>query len=495
MTKPNHHIIRQQVIELGLPNQKTAYRQQRHVSELFQAAVTKRLGSYFDSLQLGDDTLRIPKLEVDLGVFSAHTFDEQFIEKCALAIQKEVEKIMQSTSRQTVSQQDFKVAIPQSTAVILAPERGDIEALKQFLKTGTLPPLFRQMSWSALEQKWLALFQDATPALVHTLKILAQDHPQALVRLIKQFSPEWITACFTTILTHHGALTTAPAKTSEVNLPEEDILRGFLKQKLIVWDSLPHAIQVVLTQWLASKSSVNAKSLVDNQAVKLLAQLLQVFLTVPKNKWVHNIEVYLKALGTTEAERNQSSDLLTINAPEPLDKEHFAQALNVDYTHVELAGLVLLHPFLPAMFGQLGYLAGKEWLNQVQQERAMHLLVYLATGTEQLHEHHFQLAKVLVGWPINLPVNRQLVLSTAEQEEADRLLTAVLQHWKALKSSSLTGLREAFLKREGLIDQRTKDQIHVQVERKGQDILLDKLPWGFGFFKLPWLEAQVTVEW
>jgi len=44
------------------------------------------------------------------------------------------------------------------------------------------------------------------------------------------------------------------------------------------------------------------------------------------------------------------------------------------------------------------------------------------------------------------------------------------------------------------LEQR-KDGHLLRIERKGRDMLLDKLPWGIGFFKLSWMEVKLTVDW
>ena len=35
----------------------------------------------------------------------------------------------------------------------------------------------------------------------------------------------------------------------------------------------------------------------------------------------------------------------------------------------------------------------------------------------------------------------------------------------------------------------------LEVARMGHDVLLDKIPWGIGFIKLPWMEEPLFVEW
>jgi len=51
-----------------------------------------------------------------------------------------------------------------------------------------------------------------------------------------------------------------------------------------------------------------------------------------------------------------------------------------------------------------------------------------------------------------------------------------------------------FFHRDGKLVQVDKN-FRLIVERKAQDILLDKLPWGVSIIKLPWREQLLFVEW
>jgi hypothetical protein len=74
------------------------------------------------------------------------------------------------------------------------------------------------------------------------------------------------------------------------------------------------------------------------------------------------------------------------------------------------------------------------------------------------------------------------------------LLQSVLEHWKALRNTSLTGLRETFFKRDGLITRKENDWL-LQVERKTLDVLLDSMPWGYSAVSLPWNDYIIYTEW
>jgi hypothetical protein len=160
--------------------------------------------------------------------------------------------------------------------------------------------------------------------------------------------------------------------------------------------------------------------------------------------------------------------------------------------YVECAGLVLLHPFLPRFFEALGIAADGKIL---QPERALCLLHYLATGQDIAPEYALILPKLLCNVPLETPAEVDVGLTAAEMEESTALLEAVIGHWDALRSTSPDGLRGTFLVRPGKLSERNDGDHLLQVETQSFDILLDRLPWGIGVIKLPWMEKMLWVEW
>lgn len=158
------------------------------------------------------------------------------------------------------------------------------------------------------------------------------------------------------------------------------------------------------------------------------------------------------------------------------------------------AGLVILHPFLPRFFGVVG-LRRPDDKGLKDAARAAALLHYLATGRTRVFEFEASLAKVLLGMGPTSPMClAEGLLSEADLGECHALLRAVLSHWKSLKGTSAEGFREAFVNRAGLL-RATGSGWHLRVERTGFDALLDRLPWGIGLVKLPWMSQPLHCEW
>lgn len=162
---------------------------------------------------------------------------------------------------------------------------------------------------------------------------------------------------------------------------------------------------------------------------------------------------------------------------------------------VDDAGLVILHPFLPTLFERLGYLhEERKFVSLALQERAVHLLRWLA-GYELPHfDYQMPLEKVLCDLPLAYPMGSEIEFTDMEKEEGRQVLRSVCQYWKPLNGTSPEGLQRSFLQRNGSITYEDNTWI-VRVEGQALDILLDDLPWEISLLLLPWREEMIMVEW
>jgi hypothetical protein len=161
---------------------------------------------------------------------------------------------------------------------------------------------------------------------------------------------------------------------------------------------------------------------------------------------------------------------------------------------VEDAGLVLLWPFLERFFARAGLLdEQRRFVDEAGSLRAIALLAQLAFEDPELPEYLLPLAKILCG---RSPETSR-ALEAPEPEllaECERLLLAVRDHCPDLHELSLADLRRLFLRRPALLSERNGGWL-LQVERQAQDELLARVPWAWGWIKLPWMTWALQVEW
>jgi len=159
------------------------------------------------------------------------------------------------------------------------------------------------------------------------------------------------------------------------------------------------------------------------------------------------------------------------------------------------AGLVILHPMFENLFQHVGLTERHgHFTSEASRHRAVHLLHALTGITGKHYEHWLPLNKIICGMEVNMPVDPAFRIKKQEREEINDLLKAVLTHWSALKSTSIRGLQESFIRRRGTIEKSGNDWM-VRVENTGIDLLLNDLPWHVQIIKLPWNNNIIYVEW
>jgi hypothetical protein len=170
--------------------------------------------------------------------------------------------------------------------------------------------------------------------------------------------------------------------------------------------------------------------------------------------------------------------------------EEVAEGENQHY--LDRAGLILVHPFLPAFFADCEFLDKKG--NLVQPELAAKAVHYLATLNESPFDFELVFEKFLCGISRTTVLSRQVQLPDAVKSKSEKLLESVILHWKKLKNTGSDTVRQEFLNRKGkLVIEESSDRLYV--ERRPQDVLLESLPWNLSLVKLPWRRKLIVVTW
>lgn len=180
-----------------------------------------------------------------------------------------------------------------------------------------------------------------------------------------------------------------------------------------------------------------------------------------------------------------------------IEKEKLSESFfdtDKDEVAVQNAGLIILHPFLKAFFNDLKITNSKGKIKSGKRDLAVQLMHFLATGEEMFFESNLVFEKFLCGFPLKMSVKKDSLLTPELKKETSVLLESVIWLWPELKNTSPDGLRQMFLIREGKLTQKD-NHFKVIVERKAQDILLEKLAWNISILKLPWIDRLVYADW
>ncbi len=162
---------------------------------------------------------------------------------------------------------------------------------------------------------------------------------------------------------------------------------------------------------------------------------------------------------------------------------------------IDNAGMVLAAPYLPRLFTLLELVDDGVFVDRQAAERAAHLLQFLVNGQSQSPEYQLTLNKILCGITTGIPICRGIEINNREQETIEGLLRGMIQNWKTVGNTSISGLRETFLQRKGVLQLKEDGLWYLTVEPGVFDMLLDSLPWSFSVIKHAWMERAVHVTW
>ena len=509
------HIINKVFLEVNTNSIETAYYLKDNLDVFLKEKVFPYLEAYFDAFQKtlpskGD--LQIEKIGIDLS-FGASLDYTDLKEAIKRGIENELEKKRRTNIKKNISSSEKRAE----------------DTFFHFFETGMLP------WWS--DPKTMEIFQDETA--FETLLVSRDFAPKLKQRLlndrfrerfIKQLSDEQLSdICQQCLLGADGdrlSITTAEAINSLVILPKKIAAHGlsFLEQRLVLWDIIFCQLLNVDQATLKNKLLFLMKSIAQKFPEKFKAesieskvvQLVDIKTTVKVlealNKELTN-SISLDMPQTKKPAQDYEKEQIEHDEQEPLKNWRFEKTdendhmLEVDKHDVQLeefetdktsselyvenAGLILLHPYLKQLFLNCELLEG----NKISDpETAAHLLQYIATKNEMQFEHRMVFEKFLCNIPIDQPINRNILLASDLKIHAEEMLRAVVANWQALGNTSIDLLRNEYLQRPGKLI-LNEDNPKVIVERKTQDILLEKLPWGIGLCKLTWKKKIIFTDW
>jgi hypothetical protein len=158
------------------------------------------------------------------------------------------------------------------------------------------------------------------------------------------------------------------------------------------------------------------------------------------------------------------------------------------------AGMVIIAPYIQRLFNILELTKDSAFVNDEAAERAVHLLQYVVTAEQATPEYRLALNKLLCGIHGGVPIIAGIEVSDHEKNVIEQMLNGVIAHWSALGKTSIAGLRQTFLAREGQLS-FVEESWQLRIPSSSFDMLLDRLPWSFAMIKFPWMRDPLHVTW
>lgn len=465
------NLINRLQLDVSFSDQDHAFNMRHNFAQTYQQQI-EEVVDYVCSKYVGEsEWLKIDKLEMDLGHFMPNGFRHNFAAVFLFHFEK---ALTAKLSEVTTQQRETSQLISQ------------VELVEYFLQNGTLP-------WFANEdeinlEELINAIVTRRPEVLQVFLERNKSKPSVWKRLSYQV-PDEVKA---TIVNLFEVLKNAEDR-SRVLVQEffYSIGRiGGLNEMSVIYQKTRNVILEDAPVIFEDPFNVNLIRKVLRKRVTLL---------FPEN--TSEASLFFNNENGLVAEthlQNHEQEVLEKAKAEAIEMLLAQATKNVQQKEerfvVKHAGVLLLAPFFNPFFTRLQLLAESEWINKEAQYKAVHLLKFLVTGRRKFPEFTLILEKIICGLAIEEPVPSEMELLEDDLAEGVDLLKSVIEHWKVLKNTSVDGLREAFLKREGIVTRNEKAWL-VQVERRTHDVLLDSIPWGYSTILLPWNDYTVSVEW
>jgi hypothetical protein len=512
----NHHRIQRQVVELGLAAAMPAAESQERLAREMRESVNPRIAAIFDAAAGPHELLRLDRLEIDVGTLGGSDWTSQFRERVAERLEQalsryqptlvsragaqEPESPGASASRGLVSRRDTAGGAANQAAPGWSPNVQLSRLFLFFLEHGRLP------WWGTRPERGFAAAFEAAQAEPdwRAVRALAQRDQAARARLIDVLGETLLESAVARWagLPHAARACAALAPAGGTHALASAWRRGFWLALLdwIFRDGFHGGRERELVRALhaAARSAAGAAAQGITGAVDAGttepskasdAARPHHDLPSPWREWLETV-----ANDAAPEETRDTRPHADRQPPAPLPAAGRAQpGAEAEAIYQPCAGVLLVHPFLESLFRARGLLEGRVFRDAAARARAVHLVGALGFGLAEMPEYDLVIAKLLCGHALAEPLEPG-ALDEADMAACDQLLAALLGHWQALRSGSVEWLRGQFFLRDGKLEE-VDSGLRLTVERRAQDVLLARLPWGFGVIRLPWMEQKVFVHW
>jgi hypothetical protein len=336
------------------------------------------------------------------------------------------------------------------------------------------------------------LFLDADEVFAHSLREVLVRSASSRERLMQLIPYQSTVEIFRWLYEQRSAIHTALLHDLQL-LMKAAIVHNYHYMRHVVYKAFLMNLSdttdpVQIKQELAQ--SIHKKALIDPSVIDVVSELqfqskrllaLQTELTAEKKstRFKHEAKKYrLQKLMQEEQEWLAQQEQLQ----QPLDEPVF----------ISNAGLVIVAAFLPAFLERMKFAADQKILDP---QKAVCVIQYLATGSDKMQEYELVVPKILCGLPLTAAVHPgNFHMNKSQRKEAEQVLLSIIEHWSILQSTSIDGLRQSFLQRNGKLSYNGSDWL-LQVEQQPYDMLLQHLPWNISMIKLPWMGQLLKTEW
>lgn len=476
------HIIQKVFVEITVNNKEKALSIKDDINSFLSIDVFPEIEKQIKTLEhkLAGHTLQIPRLELNVDVKSS-ALNTELKDKIAGLFKEELSEITKpiETSRQE-TENDAKT-------YLVDDQEKMIRAFIYFLEKGTMP-------WWNSESNSMAILESTVFDRLISAGNFQKNIVSALSkenvrnRIINQLSNEQIAQLCLAIL-----------KNKELNINlETDTIHHLSKlnhtDRIAIWrlvfnviseylNTSNNHLREYLLQEISPKKQIGLSTTKSNHQNR--KTLVKIFPFITENEISESLKTNI-----ADQPENVKTVMESIQEKNEIIQE---SVLQDGGQYIQNAGLILIHPFLRTLFEHCELIDPKTQ-QLTDPELCAHLLHFIATGKTNAPEYDMIFEKFLCNIPMHQTLNRHIKLSRKHKTQAKNVIESVQHNWAPMKKSSTALLQNEFFQRPGKLVITDADYT-LTVERKTQDILLEKLSWGIGLVKLPWQKKFIFVNW
>lgn len=502
---PESAIIRKQKFKVKTSDPGLALNLRKKIQDQLDSDIIPALEKAFKGVIPMEAVLEINKISINLGKISYKNFEKHFSELLAFKLEKELSRIMKK--HYDLNQLPEKANyFDNDKAEIKKHNQKDyhFKALLHYLDEGVFPWAYEKMLAKKAPSEILL---NTTGAEFKSITAQALEDSNSFFRLIEICPEERLKDFLEIVLSLIE------------NRDVREIIRFFLLNLNVVVQRLQVENKQVYQVLLKFAYTYDRKSIGGSQLLERLVLLFKKLSSTSgtiTNEKVYELLYYLikneyeddgaGKIHLSKGVYRTIKDFIADHQEMDISQEPLAEELaerkkekGIKFPdkgiYINNAGIIILHPFLEALFKELQLINEKhEFVSDDKRYKAAVVLNYLFEGKDDYKEWEMAFNKILCNIPVDSVLPHDILLSAAEKEECSVLLNTVVSYWEALKNTSAEAMQETFFKREGKISVGEKSWL-LQIEHKTVDILVQKIPWGVGVVKFTWLDKPIFVEW
>jgi len=498
-------IIRKQKFRIVAASEAVALQVRRQLNDTLQYDVIAMLEQVFSSYNTAGRYINIDTIKVNVGAISSGKFDEDFIRllapELARAVQQQLSTQFETSATNASHPNTTSPASDTSAATAgISHQQQQLNALVYFLQHGVFPWWHKSAAETPATMLGSMADEEIDSLLMKLYGAIKAGAKQAIHNIAGRLFNNLPPNRFSMAIDRLTSLLNETSLNRNIQLLQHEadpLSRLFSITPQVYYTQL---FNFVLQQNSSATGSISA----------FLQQLKTTFGLHPtqaKHNDVQNLSPRLAAMFNQiarqaantsekkEAQHNSQAETSSSQLDGHQKTTASASPLTEEGLFISNAGLVILHPFLQALFHVFNFLDQQHhFISSKAKYKATVVLYYLQSGSQAYQEWEMGLNKTLCNLPIEEVLPNNIVLTPQELEECNNLLQTVVKYWEALKGAGVEAMQQTFFLREGKLTFK-QDHWLLQVERTGTDILLDRLPWGINTIKFPWLPNLIYTEW